>query len=299
MVRPEERSSSSARARTMSGSRSRHAPAGSSLTRASTCIGCRVRARRANRSRSSAVSMKRAPAVARRTNRHRIGRWTAPAMRIGMAAMRDAEPEGEPLDGRHLAAAGLGERVGGTRRAVERRGHVVTDDRHTPQVVARVRQRPRQARRRLGRLPSWRGQGHRRVVDLVPDPDPQHQPEHEQQVGDDLGGPAAGGVGIELHGAHRTRRREARSSVGTQRRSGTQRGRRRGPVRAGFSHAYDPEREPQELQRLLHAGDRLLRRCSLRRPGGRLLPPGRPVDQGVLRPARSATWSPPRSRWPR
>ena len=113
---------------------------------------------------------------------------------------RDAEPEGEPLDGRHLAAAGLGQRVGRAGRLVERCRHVVADERHTPQVVARVRQRPRQARRRLGRLPSGRGQGHRGVVDLVPDPDPQHQPEHEQQVGDDLGGPAAGGVGIELHG---------------------------------------------------------------------------------------------------
>ena len=33
------------------------------------------------------MSMKRAPAVARRANRHRIGRWIAPAMRIGMAAI--------------------------------------------------------------------------------------------------------------------------------------------------------------------------------------------------------------------
>ena len=103
----------------------------------------------------------------------------------------------------HLGPARRGDPVGGLGRLVERRRHLVADDRQVADRPARVAQTLRERAGRLLRLPSRPGEQQRGVVDSRADPYPADDPGDEEQVGDDLAGGAGRRGGVQPHGAIR------------------------------------------------------------------------------------------------
>ena len=115
------------------------------------------------------------------------------------------EPERQVLHGLHLGRAGGGDLVGGPAGPVERRAHLVPDQRDVPDGGARVAQLAGQSPAGLLDLAARRRQRERGVVHDVGELEPQQDPEHEQDVADHLAGTTDRAVGVELHAAHRAR----------------------------------------------------------------------------------------------
>jgi hypothetical protein len=119
---------------------------------------------------------------------------------------RDPQRPRQPVHRRHLVAARLSQGLGRRRHLVEGRRDTTAHQRDAAQRVAGVRQPVGQRGRRRVGLPAHARELHGAVLHDVPDPHPSDQPEHEQQVGEELAGTASGGVGVELHAVHPTSR---------------------------------------------------------------------------------------------